>query len=53
MCGVHLSIGSKHLTYNKPDIAKKKARHHVDVFVLTEAVVLDDEQIYRDGAWRV
>jgi aminopeptidase len=51
MCGVHLSLGAKHATYNKPGIRKKSARHHVDVFVITERVLLDDEVIYRDGAW--
>jgi len=53
MCGVHLSLGSKHAVYNKPEIKKKTARQHVDVFVLTDAVRLDDEVIYRDGAWVV
>ena len=53
MCGVHLSLGAKHATYNKPNIRKKTARHHVDVFVITESVQLDDDVIYRDGAWRV
>lgn len=53
MCGVHLSLGAKHATYNKPNIRKKTARHHVDVFVITESVQLDDDLIYRDGAWRV
>jgi aminopeptidase len=53
MCGVHLSLGAKHAIYNKPNIQKSKARHHVDVFVLTDSVVLDDETIYSDGAWRV
>jgi aminopeptidase len=53
MCGVHLSLGSKHAVYNKPDINKKTARQHVDVFVLTDAVRLDDEVVYRDGAWDV
>ena len=53
MCGVHLSLGSKHATYNKPGIRKKTARHHVDVFVLTESVRLDEDVIYREGAWRV
>jgi hypothetical protein len=51
MCGVHLSLGSKHAIYSKPDINKKTARQHVDVFVQTDAVRLDDEVIYRDGAW--
>jgi aminopeptidase len=53
MCGVHLSLGAKHATYNKPNIRKKTARHHVDVFVITESVQLDDDVIYRNGAWRV
>ena len=53
MCGVHLSLGSKHATYNKAAIRKKTARHHVDVFVITESVLLDDEPIYSDGAWIV
>tara|TARA_R110002126_G_scaffold12416_10_gene54025 strand:+ start:906 stop:1931 length:1026 start_codon:yes stop_codon:yes gene_type:complete len=53
MCGVHLSLGAKHATYNKPGIRKKTARHHVDVFVITESVMLDDVVIYRDGAWIV
>lgn len=53
MCGVHLSLGAKHGSYNKPNIRKTAARHHVDVFALTETVTLDDEVIYRDGAWQV
>lgn len=53
MCGVHLSLGSKHTIFKKPNIRKKSAKHHVDVFVLTETVELDGEIIYRDGAWRV
>ena len=53
MCGVHLSLGAKHATYNKPGIRKKTARHHVDVFVLTDSVELDGDVIHRDGAWCV
>jgi leucyl aminopeptidase (aminopeptidase T) len=53
MCGVHLSLGSKHTTYNKSNIRKKSARHHVDIFVLTNSVELDGERIFEDGAWRV
>ncbi|MFT5733826.1 MAG: hypothetical protein ACJA2W_002904 [Planctomycetota bacterium] len=54
MCGVHVSLGSKHAMYNKPDqIRKKTARHHVDVFAVTERVLLDDDVIYKDGAWIV
>ena len=53
MCGVHLSLGAKHVSYNKPEIRKKSARHHVDVFVATDSVRLDDEELYRDGHWIV
>ncbi len=53
MCGIHLSIGAKHVSYNKPNIRKRSARHHVDVFAVTESVRLDDELVYRDGAWIV
>jgi len=50
MCGVHLSLGSKHASYNKAKINKRKAKHHVDVFVSTDSVIMDNEVIYRDGA---
>ena len=53
MCGIHLSLGAKHGVYVKPQFKRKEARYHVDVFAVTEAVYLDDEQVYRDGAWRV
>lgn len=53
MCGVHLSLGAKHGSYNKPNIRRVAARHHVDVFAITKAVILDNEVIYRDGAWQV
>ncbi len=52
MCGVHLSLGAKHGSYNKPQIKKSAARYHVDVFSLTENVILDGEIIYRDGLWQ-
>ena len=41
MCGVHLSLGCKHGSYNKPQIKKAAARHHVDVMVFTESFTLD------------
>ncbi|WP_426192913.1 hypothetical protein [Massilia sp. DWR3-1-1] len=53
MCGIHLSLGAKHGVYTKPGFKRKDARYHVDVFAVTEAVYLDDEQVYRDGAWQV
>jgi len=53
MCGVHLSLGAKHGIYNKPGIRKAAARHHVDVFAITESLTLDNETVYRNGAWQV
>lgn len=53
MCGIHLSLGAKHGSYNKPQIKRTAARYHVDVFAITESVTLDSEVVYRDGAWQV
>lgn len=53
MCGVHLSLGAKHATYNKPQIRKKAARFHVDVFAAIERVRLDGEVVFEDGGWVV
>lgn len=53
MCGIHLSLGAKHGVYPKPGFKRKDARYHIDVFAVTDAVLLDGEQVYRDGAWQV
>ena len=53
MCGVHLSLGAKHPTYNKPVIPKRQARFHVDVFPATTAVKLGGENLFVDGTWQV
>ena len=53
MCGIHLSLGAKHGVYAKPQFKRKDARFHVDIFAVTEGVYLDDELVYRDGAWIV
>ncbi|MFS2213838.1 hypothetical protein ACCD08_04955 [Telluria sp. Tellsp104] len=53
MCGIHLSLGAKHGVYAKPGFKRKDARYHIDVFVMTDAVYLDDERVYADGAWTV
>jgi aminopeptidase len=53
MCGIHLSLGAKHGSYSKANIRRTTARYHIDVFAVTEAVYLDDELVYRDGAWQV
>jgi hypothetical protein len=53
MCGIHLSLGAKHGVYTKPGFKRKDARYHIDVFVVTDAVYLDAERVYADGAWTV
>jgi hypothetical protein len=53
MCGIHLSLGAKHGTYNKPNIRRASARYHVDVFAATETMMLDDEIVYCNGRWQV
>lgn len=52
MCGIHLSLGAKHGLYNKPQIRRADARHHVDVFAVTEKVYLDDHLVYQNNAWQ-
>jgi aminopeptidase len=53
MCGIHLSLGAKHAVYNKPAFGRRHGRHHVDVFAVTESVLLDGSETFRDGGWVV
>jgi len=53
MCGVHLSLGAKHGVYNKPNLKRKDAKFHVDVFPLVESVQLDGRTIFRNDNWCV
>jgi aminopeptidase len=53
MCGIHLSLGAKHGIYGKPNFKRGDGKHHVDVFAVTDAVLLNDEVVYRDGNWVV
>jgi hypothetical protein len=53
MCGIHLSLGQKHGSYTKPQIRRAHAKYHVDVFAITESVMLGDTEVYRDEAWQV
>ncbi|MBP9113336.1 MAG: hypothetical protein KBF88_11045 [Polyangiaceae bacterium] len=50
--GVHLSLGAKHGVYKKPNLRARDARFHVDVFVDTHRVVLDEVDIYFPNEWR-
>ena len=51
MCGIHLSLGANHGIYNKPNFKRKDTNFHVDVFAITGSVMLDDDVVYRNGAW--
>jgi aminopeptidase len=51
MCGVHLSLGAKHALFNKPQIRRAAARHHVDVFAVTHGVFLDEQRVFSEGRW--
>lgn len=53
VCGVHLSLGARHGVYKKPELKPREARHHVDTFVVTDRVLLDDEVVYDAGEWCV
>jgi len=52
MCGVHLSLGAKHSVYKKPNFTRSTARHHVDVFAVTESVTIDETVVHQNGVWR-
>jgi aminopeptidase len=53
VCGVHVSLGARHGVYKKPHLNHREVRYHVDSFVVTDRVLLDDEVVYADGAWQV
>ncbi|MDB4994695.1 MAG: hypothetical protein JWM74_2127 [Myxococcaceae bacterium] len=52
-CGVHLSLGARHGSYKKPHLNHREVRYHVDTFVVTDRVWLDEELVFDHGAWRV
>ncbi len=53
MAGVHLSLGAKHGIYGKPGFKRRDGMYHVDVFADTNTFSLDDEVVYKNGAWIV
>jgi aminopeptidase len=53
VCGVHLSLGARHGVYKKPHLNPREVRYHVDSFVVTDRVLLDDQVVFADGGWRV
>jgi hypothetical protein len=46
-------LGARHGVYKKPHLDRRAGRHHVDTFVVTSRVLLDDDVVYADGAWQV
>ena len=50
MCGIHLSLGAKHLQYKKPEFPRKQG-FHVDAFVEAKRVEIDGITVFRDGAY--
>jgi aminopeptidase len=53
MCGIHLSLGSKHGVYKKINFKTRNTWYHVDVFAETEFVYLNDLIVFKNGAWCV
>lgn len=54
LCGIHLSLGAKHGSYNKPQFKRKDTRFHIDVFVdVAGGVWLGEENLYQAGLWQV
>ena len=53
VCGVHLSLGGRHGVYKKAHLNHRVVRYHVDSFVVTTRVLLDDDVVYADGEWKV
>lgn len=53
MCGIHLSLGAKHGSYNKPQFKRKDTRFHIDVFIESAAVYMGDDLIFSEGLWLV
>jgi len=51
MCGVHLSLGKKHGMYAKSGFKRGDGKFHIDIFVDTTTVTLDDEVVFKDEAW--
>ncbi len=53
MCGTHMSMGTKHTVYKKPNFKQRDAGFHVDIFPVTDRVLVDGEVIYQNEAWCV
>jgi hypothetical protein len=52
MCGLHFSLGTKHLQYKKPGFPRKQG-FHVDVFVDSPRVEIDGWVVFQNGCYKV
>jgi hypothetical protein len=50
---VHLSLGRKHGMYAKPGFKRGDGKFHVDIFIDTKTVTLDDDIVFENEAWNV
>ena len=53
ICGVHLSLGRKHGMYAKPGFKRGDGKFHIDIFLDTDTVTLDDEVVFEEEVWVV
>lgn len=51
MCGVHLSLGRKHGMYAKKGFKRGDGKFHIDVFVDSNTVHLEEEIVFENEAW--
>ncbi len=52
MCGIHLSLGAKHLQYKKKGFPKKGG-FHVDIFLDAQRVEVDDQLVFSQGTYEI
>lgn len=51
MAGFHISLGKKHPVYRKKLAKSIVQRYHMDVFSDLDQILIDEEVVYRDGAY--
>ncbi len=52
LCGIHLSLGIKHLQYKKK-MFPKKGGFHVDVFVDVQQVTIDEQVVFKEAEYQM
>ena len=53
MCGVHLSLGRKHGMYAKPGFKRGDGKFHIDIFLDTTSVSIDETVVFENESWQV